>query len=88
MLYGSQAAPNRLTFQPISTFDLRAIADMGQLVPKSPFWKGARISLVVDNIGNARQRVTAANGDLPLGFQPAYRDPIGRTVALELRKVF
>lgn len=88
LLYGSQAAPNRLTFQPISTFDLRAIADMGSLVPKSPFWKGARISLVVDNIGNARQRVTAANGDLPLGFQPAYRDPIGRTVALELRKVF
>lgn len=88
LLYGSQGSPNRLTFLPISTFDLRAIADMGSLVPKSSFWKGTRISLVVDNIGNARQRVTAASGELPLGFQPAYRDPIGRTVALELRKVF
>lgn len=88
LLYGSQGSPNRLTFLPIATFDLRAMADMGSLVPKSRFWKGTRISVVVDNIGNARQRVTAASGDLPLGFQPAYRDPVGRTVALELRKVF
>ena len=40
------------------------------------------------NAFNTRQRVTAASGDLPLGFQPAYRDPIGRTVMAELRKVF
>lgn len=33
LLYGPQAARNRLTFQSISMFDLRAIADMGSLVP-------------------------------------------------------
>lgn len=88
LAYGSQGAPNTLTFHAIGTFDLRAIADMGSLFPKTRFWKGARMSLAVDNIGNTRQRVSAQSGDLPLGFQPAYRDPIGRTVTVELRKVF
>lgn len=86
--YGTAAAPNRLSFAPLTTVDLRGIADIGSMKPHSSFWKGVRISLVVDNAFNTRQRVTAASGDLPLGFQPAYRDPIGRTVMAELRKVF
>ncbi len=86
--YGTAAAPNRLAFAPLTTFNLRAIADIGSMKPGSSLWKGVRISLVVDNAFNTRQRVTTASGELPLGFQPAYRDPIGRTVMAELRKVF
>ena len=33
-------------------------------------------------------RVTNSLGLTPQAYQPAYRDPVGRTVMLELRKVF
>ena len=50
--------------------------------------RGARVSLQLDNLFNTRQRVTDQAGEVPIGFQPGYLDPIGRTVRLSLRKLF
>lgn len=78
-----------LRFSGLATANLRLFADLGQipsLVRKS--WaRGARITLEVNNLSNNRQRVRDATGDTPLRYQPAYLDPLGRTVRITLRKL-
>ena len=74
------------------TFDLRLFANLEQqkwLTGETPgFFKGARLSLRVDNLFNTRQDVVDGNGVTPTRFQPALIDPLGRTVSLEFRKLF
>lgn len=59
-----------------------------KLVESIPFLKGARLSLEVDNLFNVRQRVTDGNGLVPIGYQADYRDPRGRVIGLDFRKMF
>lgn len=80
-----------LTFNDYATVDLRVFADLNQqagLIRQAPFLKGTRVSLAVDNLFDARQRVTDSNGDVPLRYQPFLVDPVGRTFSIELRKLF
>ena len=81
-------AEEQLRLSPLVTLNLKAFADARRLFPGSPIAKGARISLSLINITNDRQRVRDSFGNTPLQYQPAYRDPIGRTVEIEIRKVF
>jgi hypothetical protein len=85
---GTVTAPDVLTFAPITKFDLRAFADLGVLLPKSKTAKGIKLTVAMENITNSRQRVSNSLDVIPVSFQPAYLDPIGRTVMFELRKVF
>jgi hypothetical protein len=85
---GSLAAPDELRFASLFTANLRTFADLEPLLPGSRLFKQTRVSFGLNNLANRRQRVTDANGVVPLRFQPAYRDAVGRTVELELRKVF
>jgi hypothetical protein len=78
----------RLRFSPILTFNLKAFADARRLFPQSPLAKRTRISLSLINITDDRQRVRDSFGNTPLQYQPAYRDPLGRTIEFEIRKVF
>ena len=76
-----------------STFviDLRLFADLGRneaLVSRAPFLKGTRLALTVDNLLDSRQKVTNEDGVVPLAYQRAYRDPQGRVVGIDLRKMF
>lgn len=76
-----------------STFVLgaRLFADLGRnenLVARVPFFKGARLSLTADNLLDSRQRVTDQNGVVPLAYGPAYRDPQGRVIGIDFRKMF
>ena len=76
-----------------STFilNLRLFADLGQqqkLVEASPFFKGMRVSFQIDNILDSRQRVTDNNGEVPLSYQADYRDPKGRYIGIDIRKMF
>ncbi|WP_395332762.1 TonB-dependent receptor [Novosphingobium sp. BL-8H] len=76
-----------------STFELnlRVFADIGrnaELVKKVPFFKGMRVSFVADNLLNSRQKVTDDNGVVPIAYQPAYRNPQGRVIGIDLRKMF
>ena len=76
-----------------STFvaNLRIFADLGQqkrLVDASPFFKGTRISFKIDNLFDSRQKVTDGSGVIPLSYQRDYRDPKGRVIGIDIRKMF
>jgi hypothetical protein len=77
-----------LHFSPVFLLNLRAFADMKQIFPSSGIAKGLRLSLNVTNLTNDRQKVRNSSGITPLQYQPAYRDPLGRTIEFEIRKVF
>jgi len=56
---------------------------------RAPKWlKGARATLGITNLFNTRPPVQDQAGNTPLSYQPAYLDPLGRTVSFTLRKVF
>lgn len=76
-----------------STFqiDLRFFADLGRnesLVRKVPFLEGSRLSLTVDNVLDQRQKVTNEAGETPVAYQRAYREPQGRVIGIDFRKMF
>jgi outer membrane receptor protein involved in Fe transport len=61
---------------------------MHRFLPGARWARGFRLSLDVINVTNKRQTVHDSFGNTPLQYQPGYRDPLGRTIELELRKVF
>jgi outer membrane receptor protein involved in Fe transport len=78
-----------LHFSDLATINLRMFADLGGM-PKfmaKPWARGLRINVGVTNLFNSRQHVRDANGDTPLRYQPAYLDPLGRTVSITIRKL-
>lgn len=81
-----------LFFGDLVTFNLRMFVNLEQqewLTGEDPgFFKGARLSLRVDNLFDTRQEVVDGDGVTPIRFQPALIDPFGRTVSVEFRKLF
>jgi hypothetical protein len=77
-----------LSFSPLLLVNLRAFTDAAELFGRSSWTQGTRLSLNVINLTNDRQTVRDPRRETPLQYQSGYRDPIGRTVELELRKVF
>ena len=80
-----------LSFGDFVTFDFRVFADLNQqasLVESVPLLENTRISFAVDNIFDARQRVTDNTGEVPLRYQSFLVDPVGRFFEIELRKLF
>jgi outer membrane receptor protein involved in Fe transport len=56
---------------------------------RSASWaQGARASLAVTNLFDRRQTVHDADGATPTAFEPGFLDPLGRVLALTIRKVF
>ncbi|MCW2369657.1 TonB-dependent receptor [Sphingobium sp. B11D3D] len=82
---------SQLRFGALAKVDVRAFVNFNQmpgLIEKASFLRGARLQLGVDNVFDARQRVTDGNGAVPFAYQPAFIDPLGRTVRLSFRKLF
>ena len=77
-----------LRFGSVTKLTTNLFVDLGQRAPKSKFLKGARMSFRVENLFDSRQKVTDANGVVPLSYQPDYLDPRGRVITLEFRKMF
>ncbi len=80
-----------LRFGGLFKLGLRAFVNFDQrknTVEKVPFLKGARLMLKVDNLFDSRQRVTDGTGTVPTSYQPDYRDPRGRVIGLDFRKMF
>jgi hypothetical protein len=80
-----------LRFNDYATVNLRLFADLNQrfdLVEQVPLLKNTRVTLAMENLFDARQRVTDDTGTVPLRYQPALVDPIGRSFSIELRKLF
>ncbi|HVM23340.1 MAG TPA: hypothetical protein VM308_08610, partial [Sphingomicrobium sp.] len=77
-----------LQFSPVLGVNARLFADMKRFFPSSDLARGLRLSLDVANVFNDRQLVRNSAGITPLQYQPGYREPIGRTIEFEIRKVF
>ena len=88
---GTPANPQTLRFSDLGTANLRLFADLGQrleLLKKYPWLRGTRVAFSIDNLFDSRQRVTDANGTVPVAYQPDYLNPLGRTVRISVRKLF
>lgn len=84
-------ASDRLSFGDLATVKFRLFANLGSmpnLVVDHPWLRGTRLTVSVDNLFNARQRVRDANGVTPVNYQPDLLDPLGRTVRISFRKLF
>ena len=80
-----------LNFSPLTTFDLRAFANLGENIDnvlRHPWMRGASIRVQVSNVFNARQKVRDAAGAVPFSYQPDFINPLGRTVSISIRKLF
>jgi hypothetical protein len=84
------SASTDLYFSSLMTANLRLFANLGDV----PAWKrvqwthGLRVVLAADNVFNEHQRVLDGTGVIPTAYQPAYLDPLGRVIRLDLRKLF
>ena len=84
-------ASAQLRFGALAKFNLRAFVDFDQrpeLVKALHVLKGARLSLSVNNLLDSRQKVSDGTGITPLAYLPDQLDPLGRVLAIELRKTF
>ncbi len=84
-------ASSQLRFGTLTTLNLRLFATPAQipaLIGKAPILRGVRVQFSIDNLLNARQKVTDGNGEVPFAYRPAFIDPLGRTVRLSIRKLF
>lgn len=80
-----------LRFSPLATFDLNLFANLGDnlaFLAKHPWARGTSVRLQVSDIFNARQRVSDGNGSVPLAYQAALLNPVGRTIGISIRKLF
>ena len=75
-------------FSALSTADLRFFIEGRRIAPGAKFLNGTRFTFAIRNITNSRQDVRNSSGNTPLLYQPAYRDPTGRWIAITLRKQF
>ncbi|WP_228243154.1 TonB-dependent siderophore receptor [Porphyrobacter sp. GA68] len=77
-----------LRFGGLAKLDLRVFTDLGRLFPETAALSGTRLSFLVDNVFDERQRVVDGDGVTPPRFQPFLLDPTGRYVGVEIRKLF
>jgi hypothetical protein len=88
---GAGGTAGDLSFSDFSTVNLNLFANLGDRFrgPNAPKWlRGTRVSLGINNLFNSRPDVRDEAGLTPISYQPAYLDPIGRSVNFSLRKVF
>lgn len=78
-----------LEFSDLTKVNLRLFADLGaQPFARDHKWlRGARATLSVDNLFDAREEVRAPDGTTPETYQPDLLDPVGRTVKFTVRKL-
>ncbi|MES2338873.1 MAG: TonB-dependent receptor [Pseudomonadota bacterium] len=88
---GTVQTPIDIRAEPLTKVGVRSFVTFNRTmnaVRDHPWLEGLRLQLNVSNIFDTRQRVTDANGTVPINFQPDLLDPVGRTVSLSVRKLF
>jgi hypothetical protein len=83
---GSSA--NTLRFAPLTTFSIGAWVRGERIAPRSPLLRGVRVNISFLNVTGVRERVEDRFRVTPLSYQPGYRDPVGRSVEISIRKTF
>lgn len=84
------ALTDRFTFAARGRFDLSLQYDFGKAQSTSPLaWlKGTVLRLDIFNLANSLPQVRDGTGATPPFYQPAYLEPLGRSMTLRLRKQF
>jgi hypothetical protein len=80
-----------LSFSDLATVDIRlfdTFAGNPDLVRRWPVLKGARVTLAVDNLFDAKLKVRDTQGAVPAGYAEDILDPVGRVLEISFRKVF
>lgn len=77
-----------LTFSDLTTLNLQLFANLGQLAASRLWLANSRISLAINNLLDSYPKVRDAQGRVPLAYQSAYLNPLGRTIQLSVRKQF
>ena len=80
-----------LYFSDQANFSLNVFADLSsqpQLLRAHPWLRGTRVQLQAQNLFDTRQSVRDALGVTPQAYQDDFRDPLGRTVRISVRKLF
>lgn len=88
---GWGSAGGDLHFGDVAVVNLTLFANLAERLggARAPQWlKGPRASLGITNLFNTQPSVRDQAGNTPLSYQPAYLDPLGRTLSFTLRKVF
>jgi hypothetical protein len=84
----SSSSTGDLHFGSLATLDFRLFANLQNRFRRKWWAQGTRVSLSVENVLDARQRVTDATGATPYAYQRDYLDPMGRTLLLSVRRIF
>ncbi|MBW6526458.1 TonB-dependent receptor [Sphingomonas sp. RHCKR7] len=83
-----EAGAGALRVDSLVTVDLALFVDLAERLRALPRWlSGARVSVDIDNVFDRRADVRDRLGATPLTYQRGYLDPLGRTVAVRLRKL-
>jgi hypothetical protein len=88
---GASSSTGNLFFSDITTINVRLFENFGQqpwAVKASPWLRGSRLTLNINNLFDQRVSVHDAAGATPVSYQPGYIDPVGRTITLSIRKLF
>jgi outer membrane receptor protein involved in Fe transport len=88
VITGPDGSPQELRFGALGTVMLRAFAEVDRLLGADALTRGTRLSLTLNNLFNAREAVRDGTGLTPLAYQAAYRDALGRTIEVEVRRRF
>jgi hypothetical protein len=84
----AMAGGGDLFFSALPRVNLRLFVNLGEQgrrAPSASWLRSARLSISVENLLDNHLRVRDAFGSTPLGYQPAYLDPVGRSIRLTFR---
>jgi hypothetical protein len=88
---GAGSSTGNLFFSDITTINVRLFENFGQqpwAVNASPWLRGSRLTLSINNLFDQRVSVHDGAGATPISYQPGYIDPVGRNITLSIRKLF
>jgi hypothetical protein len=79
-----------LKFSALPLFYAQGFVDLGErpVAKGRPWLNGVRLTASLENVFDTHQRVRDEDGRTPQAYQPAYMDPLGRTVRMGLIKRF
>lgn len=83
----SDLAASDLNFSGRTWIVLYSMVDIEKLVER-PWTKRLTLQFTVENLLNDRINVTDRTGAVPNRFQPAFLDPVGRSIRVGVRKLF
>jgi hypothetical protein len=88
---GTSGPTSNLRFGALARTNFRVFLNFQQMpktVDRIPFLRGARLQFGIDNLFDARQKVTDGTGLTPYAYQGAFLDRQGRTFSIGFRKLF